>query len=106
MEVVSNQNSTTDLQWQRIVIAFNASSKEYTGARSQRIKQCYVCDPYGRLQRWCHTVMGIAGSYYQPDRQSNIIHVCIIWQISSLSCSCCCGKCQVISVIFMISVAA
>jgi len=36
MEVVSNQNSTTDLQWQRIVIAFNASSKEYTGVRSQR----------------------------------------------------------------------
>ena len=38
MEVVSNQNFTTDLQWQRIVIAFNASSKEYTGVRSQRDK--------------------------------------------------------------------
>ena len=31
MELESSSSCTADPQWQRIVVAFNASSKEYTG---------------------------------------------------------------------------
>ena len=35
MEMVSDKDGTNDNQWHRILITFNASSKEYTGAPSQ-----------------------------------------------------------------------
>ena len=34
MELVSDKDGTNDTQWRRILITFNASNKEYTGAPS------------------------------------------------------------------------
>ena len=31
MEIISDDRFTSDSQWQRIVVAFNASSREYRG---------------------------------------------------------------------------